>query len=126
MYDSAMAVLVVTDDLFFASKIEAVAAQLGVSLRLIPDLSRTAEVFGCAPYRLAIVDLNASKGASLDAVQEIRRRDPQLPILGFCSHVQLKLQEQAKSAGCTEVVPRSVFARQLPSFLTGKWQSALE
>ncbi|HET9478953.1 MAG TPA: hypothetical protein VFO72_06395, partial [Pyrinomonadaceae bacterium] len=39
-------------------------------------------------------------------------------LLGFFSHVEVDLQQQALSAGYDRVVPRSVFARDLAQILT--------
>lgn len=115
-----MAVLAVTDDLIFSSKIEAAAAALSVPLRLVSKAKPLAEAIAGEPYRLAIVDLNLSGSDVIECVRDMRRRYPQMPILGFCSHAQVQLQSQAEAAGCTQVVSRSVFVGQLPQLLAGK------
>ncbi|MBI3321064.1 MAG: response regulator, partial [Candidatus Omnitrophica bacterium] len=40
-----------------------------------------------------------------------------VPIIGYGSHVQTELLVQARAAGCTTVLPRSVFVQQLPRLL---------
>jgi hypothetical protein len=39
-------------------------------------------------------------------------------LLGFFSHVQTELQRNAIAAGFDQVIPRSVFARDLPKILS--------
>jgi CheY-like chemotaxis protein len=50
----------------------------------------------------------------LKADEELR----DIRLLGFFSHVQTELQRSALSAGFDQVIPRSVFARDLPEILT--------
>ena len=112
-----MEILGITDDLIFSSKIESAAIQLGVPVRLIASPSRLPEALAGKMYRLILVDLNLSNGVSIDIVRTLRSQLPQAPIVGYCSHVQIELQEQALQAGCTQVLPRSAFVRQLPELL---------
>jgi len=41
-----------------------------------------------------------------------------VPVIGYLSHVQTELAEQAKAAGCREVMPRSKFTMNLAAILT--------
>jgi len=50
------------------------------------------------PPELVIVDLNA-RSRPLDAMQQLRRLQPNLRVIGFLSHVQTGLAEQARAAG---------------------------
>jgi hypothetical protein len=43
-----------------------------------------------------------------------------IPLLGFFSHVQSELQRNALAAGYDEVLPRSLFARDLAHVLAGQ------
>ena len=40
-----------------------------------------------------------------------------LPLIAFLSHVQTELAEKARAAGCTQVMPRSQFTRELATIL---------
>lgn len=115
-------VIAAVDDMFFASKIRAAAEHLGVTLRSMrnPDLLMNAARESNAD--LIIVDLHAQK---LDPIALARalKSDEQLksiPLLGFFSHVQTELQREALAAGFDEVVPRSVFSRDLGEILAGE------
>ena len=70
--------------------------------------------------RLIVVDLHnqridpAALARELKADEELRS----IKLLGFFSHVQTDLKNNALSAGFDEVIPRSVFARDLAELLT--------
>ncbi len=114
-----MSVLVLMDDLIFSTKIEAAARQLGVVICLVANPNQLNQALREKTFRLAIIDLNSSNDTAMDGVRSIHGQLPHLPILGFCSHVQRQLQKQALAAGCSRVVPRSVFVQQLPDLLMG-------
>jgi DNA-binding NarL/FixJ family response regulator len=63
-----------------------------------------------------IVDLNA-RGTPLQAIEKVRAGHPGLPLIAFLSHVQTDLAQQAWAAGCTQVLPRSQFTRDLATIL---------
>ena len=68
---------------------------------------------------LVVVDLHNSKldpvavGTELKSNEDLR----QVRLLGFFSHVQTDLQRNAMAAGYDQVIPRSVFARDLGQIL---------
>ena len=108
-------ILAIVDDLIFRGKLEAAAAQLRVPLTLASDAGpalRNGEA-----WSRVLIDLNLSSGDSLAMVRNLRAAHPAIPIIGYCSHVQEDLQQQALEAGCTKVLPRSAFVRQLPELL---------
>ena len=54
------------------------------------------------------------------------RADPalaDLAIVGFFSHVHAERGRQAREAGCTRVMPRSVFVQELDVLLTAPTSS---
>jgi DNA-binding NarL/FixJ family response regulator len=110
-------VVVLVDDLFFQSKIVETARHTGVDLKLCgtPD-AFIAEIERSAPA-LAIVDLNA-RSNPLSAIERLKAVGNQLPVIGYLSHVQTELAEQAKAAGCREVMPRSKFSMNLAAILS--------
>ena len=104
------------DDLFFQAKVVETAKHLGVSLRVCgtPD-ALLAEIAQQAP-RLIVVDLNA-RSQPLTAIQRLPDAARAIPLIAFLSHVQTDLAENARAAGCREVMPRSVFTRDLATIL---------
>ena len=105
-----MTVLAIVDDLFFRAKIEAAAAQMGAALKVATDADG-------GPWRLIIIDLNLSTRDPVELVKTIRTTAPSTPIVGYYSHVQVDLETRAKHAGCSMVLPRSAFVKQLPALL---------
>lgn len=109
-------VLAMVDDLFFQAKIVETARHLGVALRICttPD-ALLSEVSKETP-RLVVLDLN-SRNQPLDAITRMQSTAPDVPLVGFLSHVQTELAEQARAAGCREVMPRSKFTNDLATIL---------
>jgi CheY-like chemotaxis protein len=109
-------VLALIDDLFFQAKLIETAKQLGVELRVCgtPD-ALVAEVAKAAP-KLVVVDLN-SRNAPLEAIERLQSVAQGIPLVAFLSHVQVDLAERARAAGCSEVMPRSQFTRDLATIL---------
>ena len=105
-------VVALVDDLFFQSKLLETAKQLGVELRTCttPE-SFAAEIAKNVP-KLAVVDLNA-RGNPLGAIEGMQANGRDITLIAFLSHVQTDLAEQARAAGCQNVMPRSKFTRDL-------------
>jgi DNA-binding NtrC family response regulator len=104
------------DDLFFQAKILETAKHVAVEVRTCttPE-ALLAEIAKQSPA-LVIVDLNA-KNKPLDAIKQVRESSPHLPVTCFLSHMQVELAQQARAAGCTEVMPRSKFTLHLATIL---------
>ncbi len=109
-------ILAVVDDLIFQAKLEAAAAHLGTPLTIVADAER-ARPSG-QEWSRVLIDLNLSGGDALAMVRQLRQAHPDLPVIGYCSHIQHDLQQQALEAGCTTVLPRSAFVQQLPELLS--------
>jgi DNA-binding NtrC family response regulator len=109
-------VLVLVDDLFFQAKILETAKQLGITVRTsTTGDALLAEIAKDAP-KLVIVDLNA-RGAPLQVIERVCAAAPGLPLIAFLSHVQTDLAQQARTAGCMNVMARSQFTRELATIL---------
>jgi hypothetical protein len=104
------------EDLFFRSKIEATARHLNVPVRFVAvsGLASAAADSGTGAILLELSAVDA-----LSAVKALRRAKAteDLPVIGFLSHVDRKLAEDAQSAGVTQVMPRSQFSETLPDLV---------
>ncbi len=115
-------VIAVVDDIFFVSKIRATGKALG----MIVKFPRTAESFRAfvedEPPALIVVDLHNEKINPFDVAQAVKENAAakHIPLLGFFSHMQVELQRRAREAGYDEILPRSVFARDLANILAGE------
>ena len=109
--------------MFFASKIRAVAE--AASVEISSPRSEEAVVSKARETKpgLIVVDLHSQR---IDPVALARalKADEELhgiKLLGFFSHVHTELKKNALSAGFDEVIPRSVFARDLEQILTADY-----
>ena len=108
-------ILAIVDDLLFQAKLEAAAAQLGGPLTIVADAGSVPR--NGQPWSRVLIDLNLSRGDALAMIRNLRAAHPGIPLVGYCSHVQQDLQQQALAAGCTTVMARSAFVQQLPQLL---------
>lgn len=112
--------LAVVEDLFFAAKIQAAAAQTGAKIKMARSLAQALELARAEKPSLIIIDLNAIGCRPLELLFQLKK-DAELrkiPTLGFVAHVQVALQEQARVAGCDQVLARSAFSRELTAILS--------
>ena len=105
--------------MFFASKIRATAEAVGVEVKFVRSMEKLIETAREVKPGLVVVDLHNSKldpvavGTELKSNEDLR----QIRLLGFFSHVHADLQRNAMAAGYDQVIPRSVFARDLGQIL---------
>jgi DNA-binding NarL/FixJ family response regulator len=109
-------VLALVDDLFFQAKILETAKHLGVTVRTSTTGDALLAEIAKEKPKLVIVDLNA-RGAPLHAIERVCATAPELRLIAFLSHVRAELAQQARDAGCTQVMPRSQFTRDLATIL---------
>ncbi|MGH9572339.1 MAG: response regulator [Candidatus Acidiferrales bacterium] len=108
--------LAYVDDIFFQAKLTEAARQLGVELRTCASADALAAEIAKGKPKLIVVDLNA-RANSFEAMEVAKRDAPDVPVMAFFSHVQTELAEKARAAGCTQVMPRSKFTRDLATIL---------
>jgi DNA-binding NarL/FixJ family response regulator len=118
-------VLALVDDIFFQARIAATAKQVGVDFKTFGTadalVKAAVPVDGAASEtlprcELIVIDLNARADA-IGALNQLRDAGNQTPIVAFLSHVQTELAERARTAGCTEIMPRSKFTQDLAAIL---------
>lgn len=105
--------------MFFASKIRATAEAVGVEVRFLRSIENLKEKAREMKPGLVVVDLHNTKLDPVALAAEFKADDElrTVPLLGFFSHVHADLQRKAMAAGYDQVVPRSVFARDLARIL---------
>lgn len=111
-------ILAVVEDLFFLSRVQHTAQQVGVAVEPV-EISRIKERLLSSPVRAVILDLNYRSGDAVEATRAIKA-DPataQVQVVGFLSHVQGELARNARLTGCDQVLARSAFTRELPQLL---------
>ena len=112
-------VISVVDDMFFASKIRAVAEAAGVEISFPRSLEAVVSKARETKPGLILVDLHNQRIDPIALARELKADEElrDIRLLGFFSHVQAELKMNALSAGFDQVIPRSVFARDLPEIL---------
>lgn len=110
------AILLVINDLIFATKISSTARSLGVEVHAVRDAALMTAPLGELQPRLVIIDLN-SAGEPIEAVRVAAEHEAHPHVLAFVSHVDAALADRATQAGAHEVLPRSRFTTRLPEIL---------
>jgi len=120
-YTMTRNILAAVDDMFFAAKIRATAEALGVSIKFHRKLDGLVDAAIEQSPAMIIVDLHNEKLNPIDLARKLKANEgvKTIPLLGFFSHVQTDLQRAALEAGYDQVIPRSVFSRDLAKILAG-------
>ena len=116
LYDAMMSLVIsVVDDMFFASKIRAVAEAVGAEISSPRSLESIVSKAREARPSLIVVDLHNRKIDPVALAIELKSDEDlrAIPLLGFFSHVQTELQRSALAAGFDQVVPRSRLAETI-------------
>ena len=109
-------VVALMDDIFFQMKVAETAKHLGLEFKVATNADALLSLLEPKP-QLVIIDLNA-RSQPVDAIVKLRAAAPDIRVVAFLSHVQRELAEQAKNAGCDEVMPRSSFTQNLAAILS--------
>jgi DNA-binding response OmpR family regulator len=105
-----MTVVLLTDDLMVASRIEGAARRSGVALKTCSDIETTATYCREHPVEQLIVDLSSRTGGIAAIIERLSTAAAERPpIIAFGPHVHDKLLAAAAAAGCEEVVSRGQF-----------------
>ena len=112
-------IIAAVSDMLFASKIRTTAEALGVNIKFHRRLEDLVEAAGKQRTDLILVDLHNEKIDPVEFARTLKANETlkAIPLLGFFSHVETDLQRQALEAGYDQVIPRSVFARDLALIL---------
>jgi PleD family two-component response regulator len=108
-------VLAVVSDLFFSVKLADAAKRAGLALEFVKE---SKEVLAKAKERpsLIIFDLNFEAVQPLEVISKLKgdAETKGISLLGYLSHVQGELKQQAHEAGCNMVLARSQFSQNMP------------
>jgi PleD family two-component response regulator len=112
-------IIAVLDDLFFSSKIREAAKPLGLNIEFVKNTDGLIEKLKSQKPSLLIFDLNSKICDSTEIIKNLKLSPTlkDIPVLGYLSHVQTELKEEADKAGCDLVLPRSKFSKDLKEIL---------
>ncbi|HLE63097.1 MAG TPA: hypothetical protein VI750_08165 [Pyrinomonadaceae bacterium] len=114
-------IVAVVDDMFFVSKIRATSVSLGVDVKFVRTLEQLSATATESKPDLIVVDLHIQT-IDVVALAKMVRANQELGavrLMGFFSHVEAELQRAAIEGGYDQVIPRSVFSRDLATILEG-------
>ena len=111
-------IVAVLDDLFFTVKINESAKRAGMPVEFVKNEADALDRAQTRPA-LMIVDLNCRSVDPLDLIRKLKAEEGTkgVSLLGYVSHVQGELKQQAQQAGCDVVLPRSAFSQNLQQIL---------
>jgi DNA-binding NarL/FixJ family response regulator len=106
-------------DLFFRSKVDAVAHATGIEVVYAASLddARARCADGDKAPTIVFVDLADPRFPAKETADAVRAAVPGMRLIGFASHVDLKALGAAKDAGFEMTLSRSEFTQRLPDLL---------
>ena len=107
-------VLAVVNDLFFASKLSEAAKRAGLALEFVKEPGQVLDKAKARP-QLIVFDLNFDAVEPVDLIGKLKGDPATKPIslIGYLSHLQGELKQQAQQAGCDMVMARSAFSQNM-------------
>jgi CheY-like chemotaxis protein len=115
-------VVALVEDLMFASRIREAAKGSDATVETLRSADGLLTACRREPPGLVLLDLDAARLRPLDALRALRA-EPGLdtqPVIGFVSHVNAALADEARRAGCSRVMARGAFVTELPELLAGR------
>lgn len=108
-------VLAVVSDLFFSVKLTEAARRSGLALEFVKEPKIVIEKAQEKPS-LIIFDLNFEAAQPLKLITRLKSKADTkgISLIGYLSHIQVELKQQAQDAGCDMVMARSAFSQNLP------------
>lgn len=94
---AARSIALVSDDIMFASQLQAAMRRVGGHCALVVG-------DGVPDEPTVFVDLNTRADERVDLIADLRRQRPELEIVGFCHHADRELRRRALASGATRIV----------------------
>lgn len=112
-------ILAVVEDLLFTVKISDAAKRAGLEVEFVKSERDAIEKATGEKPLLIILDLNFSAVDPLHLISNVKSNGElkQISIIGYLSHVQGELKQQAHEAGANIVMARSAFSQNLQQIL---------
>jgi DNA-binding NarL/FixJ family response regulator len=108
--------LLVTGDLIFSTKIVGTARAMGIDMQVAGSADAALERLRSLTPHCVIIDLGLAS-LSKENIGAIVQAAASANVLAFGSHVDTERLQQARDAGCTDVMPRSKLSSELPALL---------
>jgi DNA-binding NarL/FixJ family response regulator len=93
------------------------AAANGGEVAVAENLTEAETLCRELPIAFVIIDLSVSEPDIATIMTRLRAAAGPVPAIAFGSHVDKERLDEARAAGCDEVMPRSRFSSELPALL---------
>ena len=112
-------ILAVVEDLLFTVKISDAAKRAGLDVEFVKSERDVIEKAAHDKPLLIILDLNFNSVQPLNLISRLKNNGDmkQISVIGYLSHVQGELKQQAQEAGANIVMARSAFSQNLQQIL---------
>jgi PleD family two-component response regulator len=112
-------ILAVVEDLMFTVKIADAAKRAGLEVEFVKSERDVIDKATHEKPLLIILDLNFSAVQPLKLISQVKSDGEmkQISVIGYLSHVQGELKQQAQEAGANIVMARSAFSQNLQQIL---------
>jgi PleD family two-component response regulator len=112
-------ILAVVEDLLFTVKISDAAKRAGLDVEFVKSERDVIDKATNEKPLLIILDLNFNAVQPLKLISKLKSNGEmkQISLIGYLSHVQGELKQQAQEAGANVVMARSAFSQNLPQIL---------
>jgi len=110
-------VLAAVSNLFFSVKLTEAAKRAGLALEFVTEPKELLEkAVSAQKPSLIVFDLNFEALQPLKLIGKLKAKAETkgISLIGYLSHVQVELKQQAQEAGCDMVLARSAFSQNLP------------
>jgi CheY-like chemotaxis protein len=107
-------VLAVVSDLFFSVKLSEAAKRNGLAIEFVKDGVEVLEKAKSRPT-VIVFDLNFEAVEPLQLISQLKANPETrgVSLIGYLSHIQGELKQQAQEAGCDMVMARSALSQNL-------------
>jgi PleD family two-component response regulator len=107
-------VLAVVSDLFFSVKLNEAAKRNGLAIEFVKDGNEVLEKAKTKPS-VIVFDLNFEAIEPLKLIADLKANPETkgVSLIGYLSHIQGELKQQAQEAGCDMVMARSALSQNL-------------
>jgi PleD family two-component response regulator len=112
-------ILAVVEDLMFTVKIADAAKRAGLDVEFVKSERDVIDKATHEKPLLVILDLNFEAVQPLKLISQMKNDGEmkQISVIGYLSHVQGELKQQAQEAGANVVMARSAFSQNLQQIL---------
>jgi PleD family two-component response regulator len=112
-------ILAVVEYLLFTVKISDAAKRAGLDVEFVKSERDVIDKVTHEKPLLVILDLNFTAVQPLKLISKLKGDGEmkQISVIGYLSHVQGELKQQAQEAGANIVMARSAFSQNLPQIL---------